>query len=264
MHESNASMLKATVFENETLSVSPTIKRIVLDAPIITRTAKPGQFVHLALPEGSPHVLRRPFSIFELSRTGGVLTVLYQVVGEGTRLLSEVKEGSKLSVMGPLGSGWDFMHARRPLLIGGGVGAAPLLLLARDIVSRGISLDVILGASTADMLVCQEFFEGLGKKRRLHLCTDDGSRGFKGFTTELAAELLASKKFDYIASCGPEPMQKLVAELAANRGISCEVSLERRMACGVGACLSCVVDTPDGKKRACVDGPVFNAQEVIW
>jgi len=202
--------------------------------------------------------------VYRVNRSTGLITLLYQVVGEGTRRLSEVKEGEELSLLGPLGRGWQVPTDKRCLLIGGGVGAAPLYLLASELAERGISFDVVLGAATADQLVCESSFKDKLRPSRLHLCTDDGSRGFEGFTTQRASELLEKHAYHYIAACGPEPMQKAVAELAAQAGVACELSLERRMACGVGACLSCVVDTVDGKKRVCVDGPVFSSEEVCW
>lgn len=263
MCESNALLVKAQVIEQVSLGDGSFVE-MLLDAPRIAEQVKPGQFVHVALPESSQHILRRPLSVLGANRITGLIRLLYQVVGEGTRLLSEVKEEEELSLLGPLGRGWDATKARKCLLIGGGVGAAPLYMLAQSLKDRGISVDVVLGATSADVLVCRESFQQLLKPSRLHLCTDDGSLGYKGFTTELCTQLLQKRKFDYIASCGPEPMQNAVAELAERAGVSCELSLERRMACGIGACLSCMVDTVDGNKRACVDGPVFNAKEVRW
>ena len=178
-------------------------------------------------------------------------------------------------LIGPVGRGWrpaaDVRHA---LLVGGGVGAAPLFMLCKRLVCAGVQVDVVLGAQTASALACRERYAELLGSSAACACepmcaTDDGSFGRKGFCTSLVEEALerAAAKgnpYDYVAVCGPEPLMRIVVDLASAAGAVCEVSLERRMACGIGACLSCVVDTTSGKKRACVDGPVFDAREVRW
>ena len=148
------------------------------------------------------------------------------------------------------------------------MGAAPLFMLCERIAASEASVDVVLGAQTKDALVCRERYAALlgGEPR---CATDDGTYGRAGFCTSLVEEALAAaaeegSPYDYVAVCGPEPLMKIVAGLAADAGVRCEVSMEKRMACGIGACLSCVVDTVDGKKRACVDGPVFDARKVVW
>ena len=253
-----------TVLAGRTLSNNGVLCELVLQAPYCATQVQPGQFVHLQLPQLEAHILRRPFSVYKASAKEGTITLFYQVVGEGTQHMSTLEAGAKLSVIGPLGRGWQPLSAQHCLLIGGGVGAAPLYLLACKLASQRVQLDVVLGAACADYLCAEDSFVELLSSKHVHITTDDGSKGYKGFTTQIAAELLAHHHFDYLATCGPEPMQKVVAELAKQAGITCEVSLERRMACGVGACLSCVIATEQGKKRACVDGPVFPAQEVCW
>ena len=156
---------------------------------------------------------------------------------------------------------------RRALLVGGGVGAAPLFMLCQELVGSGVHVDVVLGAQTADALVCLKRYEQL-LSRDVRVATDDGTLGREGFCTSLVEEALAAgvdgKPYQYVACCGPEPLMKIVAGQAAGADVPCQISLEKRMACGVGACLSCVVDTVDGKKRSCVDGPVFDAEKVVW
>jgi len=240
------------------------IAEMVLEAPRIARSVKPGQFVHVALPEGGTHLLRRPLSVYKTSTEAGTITLLFQVVGEGTRLLYELAEGTELSLIGPLGQGWKHAEAQSCLIVGGGVGAAPLFLLAQELVAQGAHIEMVLGAATDDLLVCEHSFTELLGKERMYITTDDGSRGLKGFATDAVSELLKVASFDYLAACGPEPMLRKAVELAGRSGIACEVSLERRMACGIGACLSCAVDTVTGKKRACADGPVFKGKEVCW
>ena len=177
--------------------------------------------------------------------------------------------------MGPVGRAWQSpADVRRALLVGGGVGAAPLFMLAESLVNAGVRTDVVLGAQTQAALTCRERYEALLAAAPAcddapRCATDDGSFGREGFCTSLVEEALADAKaagepYDYLAVCGPEPLMRIVAAMAAEAGVPCEVSMERRMACGIGACLSCVVDTTDGKQRACVDGPVFDARKVVW
>ena len=148
------------------------------------------------------------------------------------------------------------------------MGAAPLFMLCEQLVGAGVRTDVVLGAQTEAALTCRARYEAL-LDAPPRCATDDGSFGREGFCTSLVDEALAEaaeagEPYCYLAVCGPEPLMKIVAGMAAEAGVPCEVSLEKRMACGVGACLSCVVDTVDGKKRACVDGPVFDARKVVW
>ena len=245
-------------------SLAPAIAKITLASPHIAATAKPGQFIHLRLPELIEHMLRRPFGVYRADRQRGEIELVVQAVGAGTRRLMDAKPGDALDAIGPLGCGWQpDPSAREVLLVGGGIGAVPLYLLAEDTVKTA-NVQVVLGAQSASTLVFQKDFEELLGADKVFVCTDDGSAGFFGFTTELACQLIDSTTFDYLATCGPHVMQSRIAQLALEAGITCEVSLEERMACGIGACLSCVVDTIHGKKRVCVDGPVFRADEVIW
>lgn len=255
-------------------AVGPNVHLLVLEAPTIAHEAKPGQFVHVKIPLHEEHVLRRPFCIYGRSAEEGTIDVLYQEVGSLTKRMPFIKSGF-MEVIGPVGKTWSARQrfeageATRALLVGGGLGAAPLYLLAEDLASNGMSFDVVLGAATSGALVSKARFEAL-MGHEPYCATDDGTYGHKGFCTGVVEQLLegvpgsAGAAYDYIAVCGPEPLMRIVAALAADAGIYCEVSLEKRMACGIGACLSCVVDTAAGKKRACVDGPVFDAQEVMW
>ena len=243
--------------------------QLVVNAPAIAQTVQPGQFVHVLLNDKPQHILRRPLSVHGvLPAAGGgtqaeQLSLLYQVVGAGTLSLTTCKPGDFLSLLGPVGNGWHVpLKARRILLVGGGVGLAPLTMLAEAEERRGTEVHALIGARNEDYLLMLSC--GLAAGCIRHFATDDGSMGYHGFNTDLLDGLFDELGFDYVATCGPEPMQRIVAGKAAARGIACEVSLERRMACGLGACLSCVVDTVGGKKRACVDGPVFDAREVCW
>lgn len=236
---------------------------IELHSPQIAHAIKPGQFVHMQIPGMPDKILRRPFSVFKADRTSGVLTILYQVVGAGTEHLSSLEAGQTCSLIGPVGNTWAPPAGARCLLVAGGVGAAPLFMLAEELAQAAQGLHVVLGAQTKGAHVTLASYEAL-PNTTLAVATDDGSFGHAGFCTQPAQDAIASGNFGYVAVCGPEPLIKIVAGMAQEAGLPCEVSLERRMACGVGACLSCVVDTTAGKKRCCVDGPIFQAAEVVW
>lgn len=251
-----------TILRND--QVGPNLYLLEVESPDIARRVEPGQFVHTKIPGMEGHILRRPFSVYAADAQAGTFEVLYQVVGFGSQHLTTLAAGERVENIGPVGHGWTLPdEAARVLIVGGGVGAAPVYLLAQQAVAAGKDVDVVLGARTKDALVCQARYEALGA-RAVRCATDDGSYGHAGFCTGVVDELLTARTYDYAAVCGPEPLMKIVAAQAAEAGLPCQVSLERRMACGVGACLSCVVDTVDGKKRACVDGPVFWREEVVW
>lgn len=235
-----------------------------LEVDDIPAALKPGQFVHARIPRMEGHILRRPFSVYQVSDDNRSLTILYQVVGFGSEHMTTLAAGETLDLMGPIGTGWSAPEGtRRALLVGGGAGAPALYLHAKNLVARGVEVEVVLGAQTADALVCAaDFGELIGHEPLL--ATDDGTRGRKGFCTVLVDEALSSASFDHVACCGPDPLMAAVAAQAKAVGVAAQVSLEKRMACGIGACLSCVVDTIEGKKRSCVDGPVFDASEVVW
>ncbi len=225
---------------------------------------EPGQFVHLQIPGMEGHILRRPFSVFYASEDGSVITILYQVVGFGSVHLTTIKPGTEVSLMGPVGHGWHTPEGvKHALLVAGGVGGAPLFLHAKELVEQGIDVEVILGAQNADALVVEPRYTAL-LGHEPHIATDDGSRGHAGFCTDLVSQRIAEKQFDYVACCGPEPMMKIVSGITLDAGIPTFISLEKRMACGIGACLSCIVETKQGRKRSCVDGPIFDASEVMW
>lgn len=246
------------VFNDE---VAPGVFEMELVCPGIAETVRPGQFVHVLISRSGGRLLRRPFSVYRAAE--GRIALLYQIVGAGSLELSTLTPGATVQVMGPLGNGWSVPEdAKRVLFVTGGLGAAPLAMLAAELDRRGVEVDVAMGAPTEVRLVGME--EYTAASCTLNLATDDGSAGHHGFCTDVAASLLNQYDFDFVATCGPEPMQRIIAELAYDADVECQVSLERRMACGVGACLSCVVPTTDGPKRSCVDGPVFDSREVLW
>ncbi len=222
--------------------------------------SKAGQFVQLLI-ENAGVFLRRPFSICESSVSDNSLTLLIQLLGAGTQAISKLQAGIVMDLILPLGNGFTIPNSTdfRPLLIGGGVGVAPMLYLARSLSERGYRPQILLGARHKELLVMQDRFARYGD---LHLCTEDGSAGCKGFVTD--HPILQSESINFIYSCGPLAMMKAVAAFAKTKNISCEVSLENKMACGFGTCLCCVEKTIDGNLCVCTEGPVFNTNRLTW
>jgi len=241
-------------------------------SPLVVSRAQPGQFLHLRVGEGPDPLLRRPLSIFKTDPGKGAVGLLFRVVGKGTRALSRMAVGEALDLMGPLGRGFSVPPGTSTaLLVAGGLGVAPLFFLAESLIQKGISIRFLLGAKTQDQLLCRHQLLSLGAD--LLVSTDDGSDGFPGLVTQLLEELLRGENFDsrstLVCSAGPEPMLARVASLARQFRISAQFSMERRMACGVGACLGCVLlcrSQAEGRvyRRVCVDGPVFGLEEVIF
>ena len=256
---------QARIRSNE--KVGPRLHLMVLESPAIAAGILPGQFVHMKLPGLEAHILRRPFSVYARDKQAGTIEILYQEVGSVTRLMPGMREGV-VEVMGPVGNTWN-AKCSHALLVGGGVGSAPLFMLAEALKDAGTPFDVVLGAQTRDALVARERYADLMACEPC-CATDDGTYGHAGFCTSLVEERLAGgcladgAPYDYLAVCGPEPLMRIVAKMGADAGVRTQVSMEKRMACGIGACLSCVVDTVDGKKRSCVDGPIFDAGKVVW
>jgi dihydroorotate dehydrogenase electron transfer subunit len=241
--------------------IAQAVGLLVLNAPRIAATVAPGQFIHLRISTGTDFLLRRPFSVHGVA--GGTIEILYQVLGRGTRALSERATGDWMDAVGPLGQGWTVPEGTaRALLVAGGLGAAPLGMLAEHLAASGVAVTVAQGAPTAERLVARDRFERVA--RRVDVATDDGSAGERGLITVVSARRIVEERPDVVYVCGPEMMARTVAAQASAAGVACQVSLERLMACGIGACLSCVVTTTSGRKRACVDGPVFDAEEVCW
>ena len=239
------------------------IFELKLLCPALAQSIRPGQFVNIAVPGNPSSILRIPLSYESADAEGGSVTIWYAVVGEGTERLSRLQMMDTSTLVGPAGHGWSVAASqRRALLVAGGIGVPPVLCLARALAARGVGFDVCLGAATAGKVVGAAEFAALGAGQVI-VCTDDGSTGRPGFCTEPAAELLAAGGYDYAATCGPAPMMKKVADAAAAAGTFCEASLERMMSCGFGACATCVVETTEGGKGACMAGPVFDAAKVV-
>ena len=221
----------------------------------------PGQFVEIQVDGSKTTFLRRPISINDVDREDNTLHLLIACIGDGTRQLGTLAVGAKVNIILPLGNGFTMPESsdKKHLLVGGGVGVAPLMYLGRKIKEMGGEPTFLLGArSKKDLLLIDEFKE-IG---RVFITTEDGTEGEKGFVTNHS--VLSSETFDMISTCGPKPMMMAVARFAVKAGIECEVSLENKMACGVGACLCCVEDTLNGHVCVCKEGPVINIKKLKW
>ena len=213
----------------------------------------PGQFANLSLPG---LYLRRPISICDYSSTE--MTLLYKVVGKGTSMMAKMQKGEKLEVLNALGNGFNTrISYQRILLAGGGIGIAPLYKLAKELVKSHKKVDVALCFNTSSEVFFQKKFEELGID--VHLVTVDGSSGTKGFITDFLQQ--ADIPFEYFYACGPLPMLKALSQTTTFPG---EVSLEARMGCGFGICMGCSIQTIQGNKRVCKEGPVFRKEEILW
>ena len=240
----------AKILSNE--EVAEKIFRLTLDAPELAKISRAGQFVQVKISD--EFTLRRPLGI--ASTAGGKVKIFYRAVGRGTEKLSARRAGESLNILGALGNGYS-AYDGKILLVGGGMGLAPLLCAAEH-----FSADVLIGGRTRDEVTFwqEEFRPHVGK---IFITTDDGSYAKKGFVIDLLPEVLSAENYSAILTCGPEIMMRGVAKFAFEKNIPCEVSFEKRMACGLGACLSCSIDTVNGRKKVCKDGPIFNAKEVF-
>ncbi len=234
------------------VEVAEKIFRLTVDAPGLAETARAGQFVQVKISDD--FTLRRPLGI--ASTAGGHVKIFYRAVGRGTETLSKRRAGERLEILGALGNGFTPREGKI-LLVGGGMGLAPLLCAAEK-----FSADVLMGGrNRGEVTFWQEEFRP--HVEEIFITTDDGSYARKGFAVDLLPEILAAKNYAAILTCGPEIMMRGIAKLALEKNLPCEVSFEKRMACGLGACLSCSIDTVDGRKKVCKDGPVFAAQKVF-
>jgi dihydroorotate dehydrogenase electron transfer subunit len=248
---------------------------LAFDAPALAKQSKPGQFISLRINEKNL-LLRRPFGVYDCQKT--IFKIVYKVVGRGTRALTLLKKGDQVDILGPLGNGFTIAPAKRHIIVGGGVGIAPLYYLAKKINKPKLTT-IILGAKTKGELAGEKEFKALGCG--VAVATEDGSKGTKGFVTVPLEDELKKlnnprtpfSKGDQISvyACGPKGMLKATSEIAERYGAPCQVSLEEYMACGVGTCMGCVikikseVDTEGYEfKRVCKEGPVFDSESIIW
>lgn len=241
------------VLSQRALTDSVYYLRLAGDTRAVT---KPGQFVQIQLPG---FYLRRPISICDCQvGENGTLDLIYKVVGHGTEAMTALQPGAELDLLVGLGNGFDVTgEDRQPLLIGGGVGVPPMYGLCKALIAAGKQPSVVLGFNTASEVFWKDEFEALGVK--VTVTTVDGSMGVKGFVTAAM-----ESGYDYVYTCGPEPMFKAVYKVLDEKGLSGQFSFEERMACGFGVCMGCSCKTKYGNKRICKDGPVLVKEEIIW
>ena len=267
----------ATVLFNQ--QVAPGYWRIRLTAPAAFADAEPGQFVMVRVGNAIDPLLRRPFAVFDAgllqeqgasSEQPAYFEMLYHVVGKGTAKLADMKAGQPVDILGPLGKGFVTGAADEDkLLVGGGIGLAPLYLLAKSLLAQKAKVHLFAGGRSSEDVLCFDEFAQLGAS--CYAATNDGSFGEAGFVTApLTRYLDQLQGRASIYACGPTPMLRAVAQLAQARNVPCQVSLEGYMACGVGACLGCVAEghnhsqqTPDFR-CVCTEGPVFDSRELKW
>ncbi len=222
---------------------------------------KAGQFVQVRVDDAQHTYLRRPISIHDVDYQNRTITLLVQRVGEGTNKMSDIEIGDTLNMIYPLGNGFTIPENNEGnvILVGGGIGIAPLYYLGKMLKEKGIEPQFLLGGRSKSDLIMLEEFESVGK---VYITTNDGSLGEAGFVTQHS--IWKEKRFDMIYTCGPKPMMMAVTKIARENNIDCEVSLENLMACGLGACLCCVENTIEGNVCVCKEGPVMNINKLLW
>ncbi len=240
----------------EKKQLTSTIYDFKLKNSELAKITKPGQFVQVFVPGKT---LRRPISVCDV--IDDTIRIVFEVRGEGTAIMSQTKVGDTVNIIAPLGKGFDIDPSKRTVLIGGGIGVPPMLYAAKK---SGKNTVAINGFRNKDAVILSDDFKSCVSK--LTITTDDGSYGIHGFVTMPLEEEI--KNAELVCACGPLPMLKNIAEIAKKNNVPCQISLEQRMACGIGACLGCAVEiNRNGKntfKHVCKDGPVFNAEEVVW
>lgn len=255
--------MKGTILKNEKLNNKYSLMEI--ESSEFVKGAKPGQF--LMIKAGlqnylSDPLLRRPFGIVDVN--GDSFRVLYMLVGKGTRLMTESPVGSTIEFSCGVGNGFKPLQNKNIALVAGGVGIAPLLWIAKILKNEGCNVSLYFGGRTEeDIVLIQEFRPHIDK---LFITTNDGSKGEKGFVTEPFKRDI--KNFDHVYSCGPKKMLQTVSAICTENNVSVDISIDERMACGLGACLGCIIYVKEGdevvQKRCCVEGPVFDGKKVVW
>lgn len=257
--------IKAKLVKKEQLKED--LYKFSLEAKNITEIAKPGHFIEIRVADSVEPLLRRPISIYNMDKEKGILELIFQVKGKGTTILASRKEGEEIDLLGPLGNGtFKIKEDANVAIIGGGIGTFPLYELAKQLQQANTKVNTYIGFRSKNFVVLEEEFKQVSNK--LVLTTDDGSYAQSGFAIEKLKEHLKTQKIDAIYACGPLPMLKAVQALSIQENIPCQISLEEKMGCGIGACLGCAVKTAKSPKEApeywhvCKAGPVFNARDV--
>ena len=246
---------------SENIQLTDNYVLLKMTAPTELPDMLPGQFAELEVEGSSKTFLRRPISINFIDKDNNEVWFLIQLVGDGTRHLAAVKRGQTINVILPLGNSFTMPEnaSERLLLVGGGVGTAPMLFLGEQLSKKGFTPNFLLGARSQNDLLQLDEFTQYGN---VFTTTEDGSMGEKGYVTQHS--LLSTQTFNKIYTCGPKPMMMAVAKYAKTNNIECEVSLENTMACGFGVCLCCVENTTEGHICVCKEGPVFNIKKLLW
>ena len=258
-------LLLAELVKKEQLK--PDIFKFSVKAPNIVKNSKPGNFIEIRVSEQTEPFLRRPISIYNLDRENGILEFIFQVKGKGTKILAQKEVGTQIDIIGPLGYGtFKYDDYKNIAIIGGGIGVFPLYELAKSAKNENKNVNTYLGFRNKDLVVLENEFTQVSSQ--LTITTDDGSYSQKGFAIDFLKKDIEAGKIDSIYACGPLPMLRVVRELALEKNIPCQISLEERMACGLGVCLGCAVKTAKSSKEApeywhvCKAGPVFQAKDV--
>ncbi|MFA4906380.1 MAG: dihydroorotate dehydrogenase electron transfer subunit [Candidatus Margulisiibacteriota bacterium] len=248
-------------------NLNSTYFKLTLASDYISSHGRPGQFVEVRVSNDTDPLLRRPISLHRTDPAKKTFELLYEIVGQGTEMLSKVKIGEELSILGPLGSGFK-LDQKIALLVAGGMGIAPLRFLAEQAIRQTKAVYVFIGAKTHEQVIGEDDFRQMGCQ--VIVATEDGSVGSKGLITDLLIHFIDTQLSaldaprSTIYSCGPHAMLKVIAEIAQQKKIEAQVSLEAWMACGLGACKGCAIETNNGYKMVCEDGPVFDCKEIIW
>jgi len=242
--------------------VCPCFYHLTFAAPGLAAKVRPGQFIHIRITAGMKPFFRRPFSVFRARNKK--IEILYEVVGPGTELLSQKKKGASLDILGPLGNSFSLpgRNVRQVVMIAGGIGIAPFLILSDRLKTKRVQMTLLYGARSAGHVFSFKAFRQNGC--RVHIATDDGSRGRQGLVSVLYPQMDPDPATTMIYTCGPRAMMADVQRVTARWGLSAQASCEEVMACGLGACLGCVIKTTRGYRTVCNDGPIFDLREVIF
>ena len=263
---SNTYDLRTVILSNEAVADAHYLLRC--ECTEIAQQAQPGQFIHVMVSQDTGMLLRRPFTIYTVD--GHEITMLYQIIGDGTKRLSEMPEGEPLHILGPLGNTFDLTTPPDPaILVGGGAGIASLMLLATALRENDIQTFGLVGAQRQERLLSVTDLESIGITT--HIATDDGSIGHHGYVTDILVDLLENTNWHCptIYACGPHGMLSAVAKIAADYAVPAQIAMENRMGCAMGVCLGCVcpihtdADTIE-YQRVCTEGPVFDAAAIAW
>lgn len=235
---------------------------ITLKSPVEIPPILPGQFAEILIHNNPQVFLRRPFSILDVDYQKREISFYVKVIGKGTQQLGEYKIGDTVNIIYPLGNSFNIpQNAKEVLIVAGGSGIAPFILLGRELKKNNIKTTFLLGGRSKKDILLTDQFSAYGE---VFATTEDDSFGEKGLVTQHSIFTSAEFSFDKVFTCGPDPMMKAVGKIAQEKGVACEVSLENMMACGFGICLCCVTATNEGNKRVCLEGPVFNVNYLKW